>query len=184
VVQLANYGPMARAPVESGWALTREAQRRAVAADGNAGLAVTIDIGNRDDVHPTNKQDVGRRLARAARRVVFGEKLSPSGAVPVSASYSDGSLAVQFAEVEGGLVVHSARDPSAFEVCGAEQGSCRFVTATLDAGGRIVLTNLVRFPEDRIPRFTRVRYCWADSPVCNLYDAAGLPVGPFEIEVR
>ena len=61
--------------MESGWALTREAQRRAVAADGNAGLAVTIDIGNRDDVHPTNKQELGRRLARAARHVVYGEKI-------------------------------------------------------------------------------------------------------------
>ena len=73
-------------PVDSGWAQLRDAQRRAVAADGNAGLAVTIDIGNRDDIHPTNKQDVGKRLARAARHVVFGEKLSASGAQPDSAS--------------------------------------------------------------------------------------------------
>ena len=57
----------------------RDAQRRAVAEDGNAGLAVTIDIGNRDDIHPTNKQDVGKRLARAARHVVYGEKISACG---------------------------------------------------------------------------------------------------------
>ena len=66
-------------PVDSGWARLRDAQRRAVAADGNAGLAVTIDIGNRDDIHPTNKQDVGKRLARAARHVVYGEKMSAVG---------------------------------------------------------------------------------------------------------
>ena len=76
VVQLANFGTLVETPVDSGWAQLRDAQRRAVAADGNAGLAVTIDIGNRDDIHPTNKQDVGKRLARAARHVVYGEKIS------------------------------------------------------------------------------------------------------------
>ena len=83
IVQLANFGKLVEAPVDSGWAQLRDAQRRAVAADGNAGLAVTIDIGNRDDIHPTNKQDVGKRLARAARHVVYGEKISASGAQPV-----------------------------------------------------------------------------------------------------
>ena len=80
VVQLANWNALATGPVDSGWARLRDAQRRAVAADGNAGLAVTIDIGNRDDIHPTNKQDVGKRLARAARHVAFGDKASASGA--------------------------------------------------------------------------------------------------------
>ncbi len=88
VVQLANWNALATTPVDSGWARLRDAQRRAVLEDGNAGLAVTIDIGNRDDIHPTNKQDVGKRLARAARHVVFGEKLSASGrAAEVSAAH-------------------------------------------------------------------------------------------------
>src|SRR6185436_2346231 len=117
VVQLANYGAIPKAPVESGWALTRDSQRRAVVADGNAGLAVTIDIGNRDDVHPTNKQEVGRRLARAARHVVFGEKISASGAQPVAALRSGGEVQVTFGELEGSLVVYNSRDPSAFELC-------------------------------------------------------------------
>ena len=71
VVQLANWNQLAPAPVDSGWARLRDAQRRAVQEDGNAGLAVTIDIGNRDDIHPTNKQDVGRRLARACTKRAF-----------------------------------------------------------------------------------------------------------------
>jgi sialate O-acetylesterase len=175
VVQLANYGPMAPAPVESGWALTREAQRRAVNADGNAALAVTIDIGNRDDVHPTNKQEVGRRLARAARHLVFGEKLSATGAEPASARRVGAAVEVQFQHHEGDLVVYSSRDPAAFELCGAEEGSCRFASARLAGGGRVRL--------DDAGKATRVRFCWADSPLCNLYDAAGLPVGPFEIPV-
>jgi sialate O-acetylesterase len=178
VVQLANYGPMAPAPVESGLALTRDAQRRAVAVDGNAGLVVTIDIGNRDDVHPTNKQEVGRRLARAARHVVFGEKLSPSGAVVLAAKRDGGNVMVTFAEAEGDLVVHSSRDPAAFELCGAAEGSCKFVSARLAGGSQVSLDG------SGMVEPTRVRFCWADSPLCNLYDRAGLPVGPFEVSLE
>jgi sialate O-acetylesterase len=176
VVQLANYGPMAKTPVESGWALTRDAQRRAVAADGNAGLAVTIDIGNRDDVHPTNKQELGRRLARAARHVVYGEKISASGAQPLTAKRIDSRVVVEFAGIEGALVVYNSKDPSAFELCGAAEGSCRFVSAQL-SGDKVSLS------ADEVADPKRVRFCWADSPLCNLYDGAGLPVGPFEIGV-
>ena len=177
VVQLANYGALANAPVDSGWALTRDAQRRAVAADGNAGLVVTTDIGNRDDVHPTNKQEVGRRLARAARQVVYGEKLSAWGARPASALRRGQSVAVSFADFDPPLVVYNSRDPAAFELCGAEAGTCRFVRAEL-RDGQVLLED----PGGAAP--ARVRYCWADSPVCNLYDAAGLPVGPFEIAIQ
>jgi len=169
---------MAPAPVESGLALTRDAQRRAVAVDGNAGLVVTIDIGNRDDVHPTNKQEVGRRLARAARHVVFGEKLSPSGAVALAAKRDGGNVMVTFAEAEGDLVVHSSRDPAAFELCGAAEGSCKFVSARLAGGSQVSLDG------SGMGEATRVRFCWADSPLCNLYDRAGLPVGPFEVAVE
>lgn len=178
IVQLANYGPMAPTPVESGWALTRDAQRRAVVEDGNAGLAVTIDIGNRDDVHPTNKQDLGRRLARAARHVVFGEKLSPSGAAPSTAKRDGSSVIVNFEEAEGNLDVYNSRDPAAFELCAAAEGSCRFVSAKLTGPATVTLD------ASEVAAPTRVRFCWADSPLCNLYDGAGLPVGPFEIEVE
>ena len=185
VVQLANYGPMAPKPVESGLALTRDAQRRAVAADGNAGLVVTIDIGNRDDVHPTNKQEVGRRLARAARHVVFGEKLSASGAVPESAVQTAQALVeVKLKDFEGALVAYNSADVSAFELCGDEAGSCRFVSARLTGGGHVLLNNATALlSPDQLTRPTRVRFCWADSPLCNLYDGAGLLVVPFEIPV-
>jgi len=176
VVQLANYGPVAKVPVESGWALTREAQRRAVAADGNAGLAITYDIGNRDDVHPTNKQELGRRLARSARKVVYGEQIF-SGAEPLSVTRKGSRVAVSLAEFTGALVVYNSKDPAAFELCGAEQGSCRFVSAQLDGDSVLLSTEGVADPR-------RVRFCWADSPICNLYDGAGMPVGPFEAEVK
>ena len=124
-----------RSPVDSGWARLRDAQRRAVAADGNAGLAVTIDIGNRDDIHPTNKQDVGRRLARAARAVIYGEKISGCGAQPKSARRDGAGVVVTLGDFDGTLLVIGAQDPTGFELCGATQDTCRFVRAQLRAGG-------------------------------------------------
>jgi sialate O-acetylesterase len=178
VVQLANWGALARTNVDSGWARLRDAQRRAVAADGNAGLAVTIDIGNRDDIHPANKQDVGKRLARAARHVVYGEKISASGAQPKSAARAGGDVVVTLGDFEGKLLVVGAADPSGFELCGATQDSCRFVRAKLQDGGQVLLT------DPQAGSATRVRFCWADSPLCNLYDGAELPVGPFELAIQ
>ena len=178
VVQLANWNPLVTTPVDSGWAQLRDAQRRAVAADGNAGLAVTIDIGNRDDIHPTNKQDVGRRLARAARHVVFGEKLSASGAQPISAQRAVAGVEVTLGNFDGRLLVIGAHDPSGFELCGDTQASCHFVRAQLGDGGVVHL-------EDAAPEKTaRVRFCWADAPLCNLFDSEGLPVGPFELPLQ
>lgn len=178
VVQLPNYGPMASNPVESAWALLRDAQRRAVAADGNAALVVTIDIGNRDDVHPNNKQEVGRRLARATRHLVFGEQLSASGAEPVAAVRKGDAIDVTFAQFAGALDVYGSRDPAAFEVCAADENSCRFVAARLTGRERVSLDAA------EVANPARVRFCWADSPLCNLYDGDGLPVGPFEIPVE
>jgi sialate O-acetylesterase len=179
IVQLANFGKLSKSPVDSGWAQLRDAQRRAVAADGNAGLAVTIDIGNRDDIHPANKQEVGRRLARAARHVVYGEKISASGAQPVSAVRAGADVVVTLGDFEGTLLVVGAQDPSGFELCGATQETCRFVRARLRGGGQVLLTDLTG-----VSNATRVRFCWADSPLCNLYDGGGMPVGPFEIAVE
>ena len=178
VVQLANFGKLASSNVDSGWARLRDAQRRAVTSDGNAALAITIDIGNRDDIHPTNKQEVGRRLARAARHVAYGEKLSAFGAQPKSATRAASGVDVLLGDFDGDLAVIGARDPGGFELCGPTQNTCRFVRAELRAGGTVHLDDAAAGTA------TRVRFCWADSPLCNLYDSAGLPVGPFEIDVK
>jgi sialate O-acetylesterase len=181
VVQLASWGALAEGPVDSGWARLRDAQRRAVAADGNAGLAVTIDIGDRIDIHPMNKQDVGKRLARAARHVVYGEAVSPSGAQPGTARRVAEGVLVTLAGHDGELRVVGAKDPSGFELCGREQPSCRFVRAQLrqsNGKAEVLLT------EEVAADTTRVRFCWADSPLCNLFDTTELPVGPFEIDVN
>jgi sialate O-acetylesterase len=175
IVQLANYGSPPTAPGESGWASLREAQRRAVAQDKHAGLAVAIDIGDRYDIHPANKQEVGRRLARAARYVVYGESNVPSGPVPRSARRHDGTVVVRFGDVANRLIAYGAAGPIGFEVCTA--GRCRYASAELERD-RVTLT----LQDNESP--TRVRYCWADSPVCTLFDESRLPAGPFEIEVQ
>ena len=178
VVQLPGFGPVPTAPVESDWAEVREAQRRAVAADAHAGLVVTIDLGERDDIHPIEKRAVGSRLARAARRVVYGDAIAPSGPVPLSVRREPGGVAVTFGDVEGELLAYSSSHAIGFELCGDAKGSCRYASAAVEPN-RVVLA-LVQ--GEATP--TRVRFCWGASPLCNLSDRSGLPVGPFEISIR
>jgi sialate O-acetylesterase len=179
VVQLPNYGAVPTTPTESAWSDVREAQRRAVAADGHAGLAVTIDIGEPGDIHPTNKLDVGRRVARAARRVVYGEQVAASGPVPLSARRELAGVVVTFGDVERSLVSYSSSMAIGFELCGAAKGSCEYAAGTVD-GARVVLP----VPPAPAPAPVRVRFCWGASPLCNLSDGSGLPVGPFEIPIK
>jgi len=121
---------------------------------------------------------VGRRMARAARKVAYGEKIPGWGAQPQSAKRVEGGVLVTLADYDGNLLVIGAKDPSGFELCGEASGSCRFVSAALKGGGDILLS------DPAAASAQRVRFCWADSPLCNLYDEAGLPAGPFEIAVN
>lgn len=180
VAQLAAYGTTPAKPGESEWAELREVQRQVAAEDPRTGLAVAIDIGDRYDLHPPNKQELGRRLARAARRV-FGERIPPSGPVPLSArrivGAGDGdAVAVTFGDVTNGLVAYGAERPIGFELCSASAGACRYADAEIRGD-----TVLLRAP---IAGAVRVRYGWADNPVVTLFDGAGLPAGPFEIEIK
>jgi sialate O-acetylesterase len=76
------------------------------------------------------------------------------------------------------LVAYSANEPIGFELCGETQATCRFVGATLQADGMVLLD------ASHVDAPTRVRFCWGDAPVCNLYDQSGLPAGPFELEIQ
>lgn len=177
IVQLANYGPVPTHPAESGWAQLREAQRQVVADDARSALAVTLDIGNPYDIHPPNKQELGRRLARVARQLVYGEAVpSPSGPIPLSVRHEGDAVAVRFGQLERGLVAHGAEEAIGFELCGAEAGSCRYARATIDGD-----TVTLHAPD--AASATRVRYGWADSPVVTLFDGNGLPAGPFQLPI-
>jgi sialate O-acetylesterase len=176
IVQLTSYGPAATKPGESGWALLREKQRTVTTNDERSALAVILDIGDRYDVHPANKQEVGRRLARAARHVVYGESIAPSGPAPKSATRAANEVIVQFDDVQGKLTPYGSRHAIGFELCAQAAGSCQFAEGVTES-------DRVRISVPQGTNVTRVRHCWADSPVCNLYDESGLPAGPFELPV-
>ncbi len=177
IVQLAGYGAAPTHPEESGSAGVREAQRLAAADDVHSGLATAVDIGERTDIHPANKQELGRRLARVARHVIYGENLPPSGPVPIAAQRDGDAVTIRFKDVTDALVVYGADHPVGFELCGAQADSCHYAQADAHAD---TVTLRAALPAADI---ARVRYCWADSPICTLYDHSGLPAGPFELSV-
>jgi sialate O-acetylesterase len=172
IVQIPNYGPTPTRPEESLWSDVREAQRKAAEADPHAALVVTFDIGDPKLLHPTNKQEIGRRISIAARHLVYGEPIAPSGARVVAARRSGDGVTVSFRDVTGALTGYNGQ-PNAFELCDA--GNCRWVRATL-AGDHVAL--------EGAGSASRVRYCWGDSPICTLSDASALPAGPFEVPVQ
>ena len=174
-VSLANYGSPPTGPQPSGWAEIREAQREATLASGRAAVVVAMDLGDRLDIHPANKQEVGRRLALAARALAYGANLPPSGPEIAAARRGPARIVLSFRGVQGRLRAWSGARPLGFELCADTQASCRYAEAIVE-GSTIVLA------DDGRPA-TRVRYAWADAPVVNLYDEAPLPVGPFEVPI-
>lgn len=170
-VQLANFSDD---NPEADWALLRESQAAALEMP-QTGMAVTIDIGNPDDVHPRNKQDVGKRLWLAARNTVFNdEDLVWSGPVYRDHARSDGKIAVTFEHVAGGLVAAADGAVKGFEIAGADR---RFHPANARIEGQHIV---VSSPEVAEP--VAVRYGWSDNPQVNLYNAAGLPAAPFRTD--
>lgn len=168
VVGLANFGDTVTKPSESAWAMLRDEQRRAADADPAMTLVPALDLGERLDIHPANKIELGHRLARAAGRQPFPHVLG--------AARRGGAIIVRFDGVTGALASWSSAQAIGFELCGDAAGSCRFASATAKGA-------TVEIADDG-QAATRVRYAWADTPVVNLFDAADLPVSSFEIPIR
>ena len=166
-VQLANYG---RVPLQSTWPELREAQALALGL-ARTGMAVTIDIGNPTDIHPRNKQDVGLRLALAARAIAYGERgLQYSGPVFRQATREAGAIRLWFDHASDGLEARGGA-LEGFEVAGANGD---FVEAESRIAGNTVV---VSSPGVGVP--TQARYAWAAEPRGNLFNTAGLPASPF-----
>lgn len=176
VVQLPNFGIPVTSPMQSDWSALREAQRRAVLADQKAGLAITIDAGEEIDVHPPNKQIVGQRLARLARHLIYRQTVTANGPVIKSVERAKDIVRLTFGGIDGRLVARSSNAPISFEICGTLPGSCAFVDARIDEN-----TVILNAPDGMSAE--RIRYCWGDAPLCNLYDTSGLPAGPFEVAI-
>jgi sialate O-acetylesterase len=172
--QLASFMAVDDDPnAESNWAVLREAQSAALALP-NTGQAILIDIGEADDIHPRNKQDVGHRLALAARKVAYGEDVVYSGPTYRDCEFSAGQANISFNHRGGGLVARG-EELRGFAVAGPDRHFV-WAQARID-GDRVVVWS------DAVPNPVAVRYAWANNPeAANLYNAEGLPAAPFRTD--
>lgn len=171
-VQLANFMKPQEQPSEGGWAWIREQMLQALRIP-NTGMAVIIDIGEANNIHPRNKQDVGKRLALWALKAAYGQDVVYSGPIYKAMKVDGGKAVLSFDHVGGGLV---AKDGAlkGFAVAGADQ---KWVWADARIEGDTVV---VSSPEVKEP--VAVRYGWANNPPCNLYNKEGLPASPFRTD--
>jgi sialate O-acetylesterase len=163
-VQISNF----KSTPSEDWANLREQQLKTLQLR-NTAMAVTIDIGNPDNVHPTDKVDVGLRLARAARVLSYGEAIEYSGPLFRQATPEGTAIRAWFDHAKG--MTAKGGDVTGFEVAGADG---KFVTATAEIEGTTVVA---KSPAVAEPLF--VRYGWANSPQCNLFNGDELPASPF-----
>ena len=170
-VSLASFLAAQDEPQESNWAILRESQAAAMELP-NVGQAITLDIGEAEDIHPRNKQDVGYRLALWARSLVYGDQVVHSGPIYREHSIEHGKVTLWFGHVGGGLATRDGGPLGGFAIAG-EEGE--FVWADAKIQGDSVV---VSHPD--IPNPTSVRYGWAYNPTAaNLINAEGLPAAPF-----
>ena len=167
-VQLPNYRASDR-----NWPLVREGMLHALKVP-KTGMAITMDIGDPDDIHPKNKQDVGRRLALWALGAVYGQKVaSVSGPLPAGHAVKGGEVVCSFTHADGGLIAKGG-GLKGFVIAGADQ---KWLPANAKIAGDTVA---VSHPDVKEP--VAVRYAWAANPECNLFNGAGLPASPFRTD--
>ncbi|MGN7787273.1 sialate O-acetylesterase [Niabella sp. 22666] len=171
-VQLANYLERKKEPGASAWAELRNAQHLTLSVP-NTGEAVAIDIGEANDIHPRNKQDVGLRLALAAEKIAYSKNIVASGPVLASAKTESNKIIVSFTNTGSGLVAKNGK-LNGFSIAGADQ---HFVWADAKITGNTVV---VSSPSIKHP--IAVRYAWADNPDASLYNKENLPASPFRTD--
>jgi sialate O-acetylesterase len=176
-VQLPNFMEVQYSPAESQWAELREAELDALAVPRTA-MAVTIDAGEWNDIHPLDKKDVGDRLALAAENIAYGERdLVASGPLYQSATVAGNTIVLSFTHTGSGLIAKGGGPLSQFAIAGADK---KFVWADARIDGDKVVVS-----SEDVPTPLYVRYAWADNPEgANLYNAEGLPASPFRTDVR
>ena len=173
-VQLPNFMDADYIPSESQWAALREAQLKSLSVSAT-GMAVAIDLGEWNDIHPDNKKDVGERLALVAEKIAYGENIVYSGPIYQSSKTEGNKIIISFNHVGSGLKTNDGEQPGEFAIAGADK---KFVWGkTKIEGEKIIVWN------DEIPNPMHVRYAWADNPVNpNLYNKEGLPASPFRTD--
>jgi len=174
-VQLPNYMESKTLPTESNWAVLRESQLKTLCVP-NTAMAVTIDIGEWNDIHPLNKKDVGYRLALAAQKAAYDEKdIVFSGPMYHSMSIDGSRIILTFTNTGSGLIAKGSDSLKYFSICGKDK---IFVWAKAKIeNDKIIVWN------DNVPEPAAVRYAWADNPEgANLYNKEGLPASPFRTD--
>jgi sialate O-acetylesterase len=173
-VQLANWTKALPEPAESDWAELREAQAQALGLP-RTGMAVAVDLGEADNIHPANKQDVGHRLALAARKVAYGDqKVVAAGPTFQTMKVKGNRVQLTFTNVGGGLQVKGDGSLKGFAVAGADK---QFYWAKAKRQGKTVTLTC-----DAVLTPVAVRYDWANNPDGNLYNKEGLPAVPFRTD--
>lgn len=174
VVSLAAFMAHKQEPgTDDAWADLRGAQDFAAHSVANSGLAVAIDVGDANDIHPKRKKEVGERLALLALARHYGKPVACSGPRFVSAETLPGALRLHFEHLDGGLVAKGEKLEE-FAICGDDR-KWHWAEARIDGD-----TVVVSAPEVKTPRF--VRYAWQSNPKATLYNGAGLPAIPFRTD--
>jgi sialate O-acetylesterase len=176
-VQLPGYMEEKPNPAESNWAALREAQRSLLSLK-NTAMAVAIDLGEWNDIHPLNKKDVGERLAFQAERLVYGNKdIVASGPSLKKVKKSGNTVTITYSETGGGLTIKGRGPLKYFAIAGAD-GNYIWAEAKIISCSEIVVSN------DTVANPVYVRYAWADNPEgTNLVNKEGLPAVPFQVKL-
>lgn len=173
-VQLANFQAYSsKEAFQSTWAELRDSQFHVLKAVKNTGMAVTIDVGEPDNVHPREKKAVGHRLALWALAKDYNKKIPYSGPIYKSMKKKDSAIILKFDHVGKGLICKGER-LTGFAIAGEDK---KFVEAEAKIKGRTLVVS-----SDKVKKPIAVRYGWQDSPTCNLYNLANLPASPFRTD--
>lgn len=172
-VQLANFMKTKPLPSESEWAELREAQTLTQSLP-NTGMASIIDIGEANDIHPKNKQEVGRRLALIADKLVYNKNCIASGPTYKSFKTEGNYIRISFENAGKGLAAKNGAEITGFAIAGADKQFC-WAKARIE-GNEVVVYS------DSVPAPVAVRYAWADNPDCNFINSEGLPAVPFRTD--
>jgi sialate O-acetylesterase len=172
-VQLANYMERKPLPSESEWAELREAQTMTL-SQPNTGMACTIDIGEAGSVHPLNKQEVARRFALIANRMVYQQDCVASGPMYKDFHKEGNRIRIRFSSIGSALLTKDEKEVTGFAIAGNDR---KFYWAKAKIDG----TDIVVY-SDKVAKPVAVRYAWADNPECNLVNSEGLPAVPFRTD--
>ena len=177
IVQLANHMTEQTDPAEeSTWAELREAQMKTALSVSKSGLATTIDIGEAGDIHPKNKQEVGRRLSLIARAKAYGEKVEYSGPQYMFSIQEGGKMRLFFSHARGMKAGRGDSTLKGFVVAGPNR-VFHWADAVIAPDGRSIEVS-----SKDVPFPVAVRYGWANNPYCNLYNSDDLPASPFRTD--